>query len=108
MGLTCAKTTPWGCHAPPSLLTCSVEAPAQLQGHVCCCRRCLQVHAALGKEDAFLEYYRDNRRQQLASDLTPPADFAESYPAFIAQVRTVSQRHITRIMHQHCDQQLYI
>jgi hypothetical protein len=44
------------------------------------------VHAALGREDAFLEYYRDNRRQQLASDLMPPTDFAGSYPAFIAQV----------------------
>ena len=51
------------------------------------CRcRCLQVHTALGREDAFLEYYRDNRRQQLASDLMPPTDFAGSYPAFIAQV----------------------
>jgi len=44
------------------------------------------VHAALGREEAFLEYYRDNRRQQLASDLSPPADFAKAYPAFIAQV----------------------
>lgn len=49
--------------------------------------RCLQVHAALGREDAFLEYYRDNRRQQLASDLMPPTDFAGSYAAFIAQVQ---------------------
>ncbi len=44
------------------------------------------MHAALGREEAFLEYYRDNRRQQLASDLSPPADFAKAYPAFIAQV----------------------
>ena len=45
------------------------------------------MHTALGREEAFLEYYRDNRRQQLASDLVPPANFAEAYPAFIARVQ---------------------
>ena len=50
--------------------------------------RCLHLHAAMGRQPHFADYYRDNRRQQLASDLTPPANFIEAYQPFLAQVRT--------------------
>lgn len=49
--------------------------------------RCLLVHSALGRAAHFLDYYRDNRRQQLASDLTPPANFLQAYEPFVAQAR---------------------
>ena len=34
----------------------------------------------------FQDYYQQNRRLQLTGDLAPPAKFAETYQAFIAQV----------------------
>ena len=49
-------------------------------------RRCIDLHARLGRMDHFLEYYRSNRRLQLNSDLLPPASFLDSYQDFIAQV----------------------
>jgi hypothetical protein len=48
--------------------------------------RCVQVHQCLGKLAQFQESYQRNRRLQLNSDLAPPANFAEDYQPFIAQL----------------------
>lgn len=55
--------------------------------------RCLHLHVAMGRQPQFADYYRDNRRQQLASDLTPPANFIDAYQPFLAQVRTILFGH---------------
>ena len=49
-------------------------------------RRCVQVHQCLGLLGQFQESYQRNRRLQLNSDLAPPANFAEGYQPFIAQL----------------------
>lgn len=44
------------------------------------------MHACLGRLPAFHEYYMQNRRLQLASDMAPPADFLGGYQAFVARL----------------------
>ena len=40
----------------------------------------------MGQLQQFRTYMLDNRRQQLNVDLAAPADFAQAYQSFIAQV----------------------
>jgi len=46
----------------------------------------VHVHACLGRLPAFHKYYTQNRRLQLASDLSPPADILGGYQAFVARL----------------------
>ncbi|KAL4430682.1 hypothetical protein ABPG75_005938 [Micractinium tetrahymenae] len=48
--------------------------------------RCLHIHACLGRLPQFTEYYIQNRRQQLATDLTLSGDFLEHYQAYLTQL----------------------
>lgn len=48
--------------------------------------RCIYVHKRLGKMGQFREYYMEQRRLQIDSDLRPPANFLEVYQAYLAQV----------------------
>ncbi|KAL4432419.1 hypothetical protein ABPG77_001718 [Micractinium sp. CCAP 211/92] len=48
--------------------------------------RCLHIHACLGRLPQFTEYYIQNRRQQLTTDLTLSGDFLEHYQAYLTQL----------------------
>ncbi|GMH45381.1 hypothetical protein BSKO_13338 [Bryopsis sp. KO-2023] len=48
--------------------------------------RCIHVHQCLGRIVAFRDYYMQQRRMQMDSDLRPPANFLEVYQSYLAQV----------------------
>ena len=51
-----------------------------------CLHRCIYVHKRLGKMEQFREYYLEQRRLQIDSDLRPPTNFLEVYQSYLAQV----------------------
>eukprot|EP00210_Caulerpa_lentillifera_P003559 g3395.t1 len=48
--------------------------------------RCVYVHKRLGRMGHFREYYLEQRRLQMDSDLRPPSNFLEVYQAYLSQV----------------------
>lgn len=48
--------------------------------------RCIYVHKHLGKLAQFREYYLEQRRLQIDSDLRPPSNLIEVYQSYLAQV----------------------
>jgi len=48
--------------------------------------RCIHVHKALGRITRFRDYYLEQRRLQVSTDLAPPHKFIESYQGYLGQV----------------------
>lgn len=49
--------------------------------------RCIHVHKCMGKINQFRDYYLQQRRLQMDSDLRPPTNFLEVYQSYLAQVK---------------------
>ncbi len=47
----------------------------------------LRHHQVLGRLPKFRDYYLEQRRLQVTSDLAPPHKFLETYQHYLAQVR---------------------
>ena len=63
-----------------------METPAKGGMNMRGLHRCIYVHNRLGKMAQFREYFLEQRRLQIDSDLRPPSSFLEVYQAYLAQV----------------------
>lgn len=61
-------------------------APAKSEMNMRGLHRCVYVHKRLRRMGHFREYYLEQRRLQMDSDLRPPGNFLEVYQSYLAQV----------------------